>query len=65
MPFPAISGALAVNRLDHADAARIDVGRRTHAQTADNGGGFIGDNIAEHIVGYNHVPLARRGVLQN
>lgn len=64
MSRPAISGAT-VDRLVHRLAAtggirRAEGGGRQHAERAGEHGGAVRQNIAEEIIGHDHVELLRR-----
>ncbi len=44
-----------MNRLEHADAARVHVGARGHAHAALERGAEVGDDVAEEVAGDDHL----------
>ena len=57
--FPASGGRAAVHRLEQAQPAGMDVARGGHAQAALQAGGEVGDDVAEHVRGDDHLELPR------
>jgi hypothetical protein len=48
-----------VHRLEHRSAARMNVAAGGHTEASLQAGGEVGDDVAEHIVGDDHIKLAR------
>ena len=63
LPWPAMSGRGAVHRLEHArrGAVRVDVGRRGQADAARDRRGEVREDVAEQVVGDDHVEPRRVG----
>ncbi len=49
----------AVDRLEHGDAVRVDIARGGDAHAALRHGAKVGDDVAEHVGGDNHVEPLR------
>src|SRR5262245_21270397 len=56
-------GGGSVDRLEHrgGGAVRVDVPGRREADAAGDGGGQVGDDVAEEVVGDDHVEARRVG----
>ena len=63
LPWPAMSGRRAVHRLEHArrGAVRVDVGRRGQADAARDRRRQVREDVAEQVVGDDHVEPRRVG----
>ena len=48
-------GRRAVDRLEDAGAAVAEARRRSQAETAGDGRGDVGEDVAEHVLGHDHV----------
>ena len=53
--WPVYFGARAAHGLEHADALGVDVAAGRHAQAALDHRRQVGDDVAEHVVGDDHV----------
>src|ERR1700680_4935492 len=49
----------AVYRLEHRRLPRMDVSAGGHTQSALQAGGEVGNDVAEHVVGYDYVERPR------
>ncbi len=47
------------DRLEHRDAVGVEIGSGGDAHTSLNRGSEVGDDVAEHVVGHDHVETAR------
>ena len=56
LALPHDVGRGAVAGLEHGVAV-ADVGRRRHAHAADQAGGHVGENVAEHVLHHHHVEI--------
>ena len=45
----------AVHRLEHRRLAGMNIAAGGHAQAALQSGGEVGDDVAEHVIGHDHV----------
>ena len=54
-----VLGGRAVDRLEHRGLARMEVRRGRYAQAALERGAQVGDDVAEHVVGDDHVEALR------
>ena len=60
-PVPGDVGSGAVHRLEDAGAAVAEAGRGEHAERAGEHRGLVAEDVAEHVLGDDHVEAGRVG----